>query len=120
MAEAATAVDFSTVDKQNRFVISVLFEIILTVIMYIFRRYLAIGLETGEILVYSNTVLTTDWRHQLTVNTGCEIFVLDAYPDGIDLFVEWHMSIMFTASVGDHPRLKSLGKSSLAVVKMVH
>ncbi|KAK0242692.1 WD40-repeat-containing domain protein [Armillaria nabsnona] len=51
VAEAATAVDFSTIDKQN-------------------RRYLAIGLETGEILVYSNTVLTTDWRHQLTVNAG--------------------------------------------------
>ncbi|PBL02467.1 WD40 repeat-like protein [Armillaria gallica] len=51
VAEAATAVDFSTVDKQN-------------------RRYLAIGLETGEILVYSNTVLTTDWQHQLTVDTG--------------------------------------------------
>ncbi|KAK0191029.1 quinon protein alcohol dehydrogenase-like superfamily, partial [Armillaria mellea] len=51
VAEAAVAVDFSTVEKQN-------------------RRYLAIGLETGEILVYSNTVLTTDWRHQLTVNAG--------------------------------------------------
>ncbi|KAK0206472.1 WD40-repeat-containing domain protein [Desarmillaria ectypa] len=51
VAEAATAVDFSTIDKQN-------------------RRYLAIGLETGEILVYSNTIPTTDWRHQLTINAG--------------------------------------------------
>ncbi|KAJ6515959.1 WD40-repeat-containing domain protein [Mycena sanguinolenta] len=52
LKEAATAVDFSPLDSQD-------------------RRHLAIGLETGEILIYSNAgVATTNWQLQRTLNSS--------------------------------------------------
>ncbi|KAJ7667958.1 WD40-repeat-containing domain protein, partial [Mycena polygramma] len=54
LKEAATAVDFSPVDSQD-------------------RRYLAVGLETGAILIYSNAgTATTNWQleHTFDSNNG--------------------------------------------------
>ncbi|KAJ7179190.1 WD40-repeat-containing domain protein [Mycena filopes] len=52
LKEAATAVDFSPVDSGE-------------------RRHLAIGLETGAILVYSNAAsATTNWRLDYTFGSG--------------------------------------------------
>ncbi|KAJ7744505.1 WD40-repeat-containing domain protein [Mycena maculata] len=50
--EAATAVDFSPLDSQN-------------------RRHLAIGLETGEILIYSNAAAATaSWQLEHTFDSS--------------------------------------------------
>ncbi|KAJ7276334.1 WD40-repeat-containing domain protein [Mycena haematopus] len=52
LKEAATAVDFSPLDSQD-------------------RRHLATGLETGGILIYSNaSTATTNWQLQHTLNSS--------------------------------------------------
>lgn len=67
--EAATAVDFAPVDLQDWYANSVLFFKGLKAVS---RRQLAIGLETGEILIYSNTPTSVSvWHLNLTLDSRC-------------------------------------------------
>jgi elongator complex protein 2 len=80
--EAATAVAFSPIDPDNRFAlfcIHVLFGdrkdvfeklTILFFFFFLFRRRLAVGIETGQILIYSSVRSTpSEWTLDLTIDS---------------------------------------------------
>jgi elongator complex protein 2 len=68
--EAATAVAFSPLDPDNRFVHGQFYVPFTTAYLFIFRRRLAVGLETGQILIYTSLKDdVSEWKLDLTLDS---------------------------------------------------